>query len=391
MENEDIGIKKEKLLVKKFEALFKMHGYNTYDSFDNKVWFIKENSHIQSYLNEETPEYMDISYTSRIKPKIIEVLTKCNNSRVNKANLTKMNINVREFIDTLANTLFEIHSSIEISEENIIKNDSLVKVAKIGEIISLLKSKISTKSKVYYESKMIAVLTSVTNFPLSPYKAMLLLNTATDNNSEPIQDLFQEELFTLNTLIDINQANDTIILRNSKKMNKSNYAFQQYSFGILENDDTRLLVDKRMNGTTLSNFKLRLQGKNGVIESNIEYFLHLILTSVDDLCDLTKDIWTKSCVLKMNDNKKSQDNSHRDIERSVGVDFIIELDDLTRIGILRRIKELISIPIDTKTKYLMDIDEIITDYFPEIKDSVMNILTRQEDNRNNCCAECVIV
>lgn len=393
MENDETVIQKEKLIAKKFESLFKMHGLNPYDSFDSKVWFIRDNNQIQSYINEETPEFADSSYGSKSKPKLIEILIKCNHSRYNKAELRKMNISVRDFIDTLANTLAELHSSIEISEENIIKNDSLAKVAKIGEIINILNSKVRKKSTIYFESKMITVLTSITNFPCSPYKAMLMVNVDSNNtyNSESMSEIFQEESLTLNTLIDVNQANETILLKNSKKMNKSNYAFQQYMFGIHENSDTRLLVDKRINGTTLSNFKLRLIGKNGVIESNIEYFLHLILTSVDDLCYLTKDIWSKSCILKMNEVKKGYENGNKEIERTVGVDFIIELDDLTRIGILKRIKELLSIPIDTKTKCLMDIDEIMADFFPEIKDNVINILNHQDENRNNCCTGCIII
>ena len=72
-------------------------------------------------------------------------------------------------------------------------------------------------------------------------------------------------------------------------------------------------------------------------------------------------------------------------ERTAGIELNLELDNLTRIGILNRIKELNQITIDNKMKNQILIDEILTDYFPEMKDSVTHILSKNDEYRDSCC------
>jgi hypothetical protein len=49
-------------------------------------------------------------------------------------------------------------------------------------------------------------------------------------------------------------------------------------------------------------------------------------------------------------------------------------------------KELYSVTLDNKIKNEMLIDEILSVYFSEIKDSVINILSKEDESRDSCCA-----
>ena len=53
---------------------------------------------------------------------------------------------------------------------------------------------------------------------------------------------------------------------------------------------------------------------------------------------------------------------------------------------LNRMKELYSVTLDNKIKNEMLIDEILSVYFSEIKDSVINILSKEDESRDSCCA-----
>ena len=106
--------------------------------------------------------------------------------------------------------------------------------------------------------------------------------------------------------------------------------------------------------------------------------LYIFLSLIDDLCDLSKNYITKEIVFDLKKNDKDKKN------RTCEIELGLELDNLTRLGIINRIKELNQITIDNQSKNQMIIDEILTDYFPQIKDSIKDIL-KESTLRDSCC------
>ena len=260
-----------------------------------------------------------------------------------------------------------------------------------------------TKKKNYYISKLYTYIISMNNFPSGPYRLTLNINTSFDqenyndlndnekinldkNNPENVFEIFQEVTLSTKNLINIPKGKDNIVFlsnySNSQNENEPDNKFEDYEFSILEKDLKNYLVDRRNSGTTFSNFKLKISGTDGLYESNNEYLLHILLSSTDDLCDLSKNPLTKNIALKLN-NENDYDKKN---DKIVLIELNLELDNLTRMKLLNRMKELYSVTLDNKIKNEMLIDEILSIYFSEIKDSVINILSKEDESRESCCA-----
>ena len=376
-------------LIQKFEKCFTMKGYKPNSTFNSKVWFLKDDQSFQSLVQNKTP------YSSTPKPnnKIIDLILDLNPGM----DIKNLNVPVDKFIYRLSKMIIDSNISIQISDASIKKNDSLQKISKINEILSLLNSRVQGKKKGDFISTLYATVSSLTNFPSGPYKVNFSLNTSFDSensndlnesekknmvasNPDSVYNNFDEKMLSTKTLINIPNDSNNVAFRNKVGSISDGNAFEEYGFGILEKEGNNYLLDRRYSGTTLSNFKLKLFGKEDIYESKNEYFLHLVLSWIDELCDLNKYVITKFLNIKVFGEKDKKDEA-----RIVGLRFDLEIDALTRIGILNRIKELISIPVDTKVKNQLLIEEILNDYFPELKDGVKNILEKKDESRENCC------
>lgn len=384
-------------IVVKLVHLFKIHGYSSDGFFDSRVWFLKNDQTFQKYISKniqtsETP--MPREFNSN---KMIETLIQCNSSKPNH-DLKLMKVKVEVFNKAIARILVESNSSVEISDKNIKENDSHEKIARITEILKLLHNRIEGKNKKTFQSKLRANVISLTNFPIGKYSISLVINTAFDrerpsclntsekNNLDPLSpfnvaSLFSETRLDLQNDIEVTQPRESIVFRN-KDIN----SFDQYLFTILEKGNKSCLVDRRFSGTTFSNFMLRVKNKGNEYESQCEYLLHLLLTSIDELCDLSKETLTKHLNIKVNKYNKQKEVD----DTSVGIQFNLIVDDLTRIAILNHIKQIILIPVETKATCLNTIEEILTNNFPDLKESIDNILSKQEESHEPCCNLCVI-
>lgn len=394
---EDRNQEKFDQIVVKLEHLFKIHGYSNENYFDSRVWFLKNDQTFQKYISKniqtsETPMSKEMNSN-----KMIETLIHCNSSKPIQ-DLKLMKVKVDLFNREIARILVESNSSVEISDKNIKENESHQKIARITEILKLLHNRIEGKNKKAFQSKLKANVISLTNFPIGKYSISLLINTAFDkerpsnlntsekNNLDPLSpfnvaNIFNEARLDLQNDIEINQAHESIVFRN-KDIN----SFDQYSFTILEKGNKSCLVDRRFSGTTFSNFMLRVKNKGNEYESQCEYLLHLLLTSIEELCDLSKETLTKHLNIKVYKYSKQKIVD----DTSVGIQFNLVVDDLTRIAILNHIKQIILIPVETKTTCLNNIEEILTNNFPDLKESINNILSKQEEVREPCCNGCKI-
>ena len=386
---EQISEMRYNLLVEKFEQIFKIKGYNSNSNFDNKVWFLKEDDAFNSVAFNNTP-YENPKENS----KMIEILNELNQN----SDLKDLTIVTNQFISKICQTINDANNSIEISEKSIKKNDILKKIAKINETLSRLENSIENKKKGEFHSNLQSTLISMKNFPSGEYQPCLVINT--DFDKEKLSDLNQAEIRNLDKHIDDNVYK----LFKEKKLytrgkinipNPLNYidfnkpiantliteqinSFDDYDFQILNIENRNYLVDKRNSGTTFSNFKIIINGQDKY-ECNNQYILHILLTSIEELCDTNNDSISKTLSLKLKGPNENE------AIRNVLIKFDITFDPLTRSGILNRIKNLISVPIDDKSNNRYMIEQLLTDYFPDIKDSCINILKRTTEERKDCC------
>ena len=386
---EQISEMRYNLLVEKFEQIFKIKGYNSNSNFDNKVWFLKEDDAFNSVAFNNTP-YENPKENS----KMIEILNELNQN----SDLKDLTVVTNQFISKICQTINDANNSIEISEKSIKKNDILKKIAKINETLSRLENNIENKKKGEFHSNLQSTLISMKNFPSGEYQPCLVINT--DFDKEKLSDLNQAEIRNLDKHIDDNVYK----LFKEKKLytrgkinipNPLNYidfnkpiantliteqinSFDDYDFQILNIENRNYLVDKRNSGTTFSNFKIIINGQDKY-ECNNQYILHILLTSIEELCDTNNDSISKTLSLKLKGPNENE------AIRNVLIKFDITFDPLTRSGILNTIKNLISVPIDDKSNNRYMIEQLLTDYFPDIKDSCINILKRTTEERKDCC------
>ena len=373
-------------LVEKFEQYFKIKGYLPKDNFSNNVFFLSKDPTFQSMNNNETP-----NPNYKQNNKMIEILKELNETN----SLKKLSVNTREFINKLCKVINDANVSILLTDESIKKNQSSEKILKIDEILMILNLNIQGKQKGDFHSILHSRIHSLNNFPPGPYKISLGINTCfnlenddlnesekrnlNQNLSDGVYNLFKEENLVCENLINIKENTNSITFRYNPNSNDDVNNFPDYNFSILNKDSKNYLVDRRYSGTTFSNLRLKIRGSQNVYESNNEYLLYIFISLFDELCDLNKNTISKNIIFKMN-------GINDDEERTAGIELNLELDNLTRIGILNRIKELNQITIDNKMKNQILIDEILTDYFPEMKDSVTHILSRNDELRDNCCS-----
>ena len=385
------------LLCQKFEQYFIVKGYKPNSNFDHRIFFLKNDQTFQSLIQNQTP-YPNYEKSN----KLLEIL-----SEVNRGNdLRNLYVNTQEFTNKLSKTINDANFSIQLSDIYIKKNGILENTAKINELLNILNKQIKVKNNPNNKSKLIAYIISMNNFKSGAYRLVLNINTSFEqendlnetektnlnkNNPENVYEIFKEVTLSTKNLINIEEGKNSILFTsnysNNQKEEEPENKFEEYIFTFLNKDYKNYLVDKRYSGSTFSNFKLKISSTDGFYESNNEYLLHLLLSFIDDLCDLNKDTLTKNIILKVfSDNDYDKKDN-----KTVQIELNFELDNFTRMKFLSRINDLYHVTLDNKIKNQMLIDEILSDYFPDIKDSIKDILTKEFEPRDNCCSDCYIL
>ena len=385
------------LLCQKFEQYFIVKGYKPNSNFDHRIFFLKNDQTFQSLIQNQTP-YPNYEKSN----KLLEIL-----SEVNRGNdLRNLYVNTQEFTNKLSKTINDANFSIQLSDIYIKKNGILENTAKINELLNILNKQIKVKNNPNNKSKLIAYIISMNNFKSGAYRLVLNINTSFEqesdlnetektnlnkNNPENVYEIFKEVTLSTKNLITIEEGKNSILFTsnysNNQKEEEPENKFEEYIFTFLNKDYKNYLVDKRYSGSTFSNFKLKISSTDGFYESNNEYLLHLLLSFIDDLCDLNKDTLTKNIILKVfSDNDYDKKDN-----KTVQIELNFELDNFTRMKFLSRINDLYHVTLDNKIKNQMLIDEILSDYFPDIKESINDILTKEYESRESCCSDCNII
>ena len=297
-------------LFKLFKNLFEEKGYNINGKFDNKVWFLKNNDTFNSVAYNQTP-YENPNENSTM----IQILNELNQN----SDLKDLTVITNEFIRKITKLINNSNISIEVSKKSIKERDIPHKLAIIDETLRLLEIKIENKQKGEFKSKLNTSILSMKNFPSGPFRPSLIINTAFDD--ENLNELNESEKRNLDKNLDSNvfnlfkekilQTRDILTIPNNKNnikfnsnesnslITEQNNVFDEYYFEILNIENNNYLVDKRYSGTTFSNFKLKIKGNQDFYESKNQYLLHILLTSIEELCELSNDIISKELTIKL--------------------------------------------------------------------------------------------
>jgi hypothetical protein len=397
-------------ISQKFEKIFKNHGYFPRDNFDGRIWFLRDDQTFKSYAS-----YLE-NYNKGLTPlqsnKLIELIAELNENTENRKDLSSININVEKFISRISEILIETQKIIQRSEQTIKEYNAHFKLNMITENLKILKERIEKKGynpENKFVSKMKTTVARMDNFPRGEYKIDIKVleflvnsNPKLDGNSSTLSggeerhssqisqsSVINTKNIKLKNNIKIKEENEII---NFKNLNKpSDFQFEDYEFAVFENKSLEdLFKHHSYSGSTFSNFKLKCTkiSKEDIYESKTEYFLDLMLIFVEDLYDISKDNFHKNLHIKVkraNASYKEEDNM------VIVLELYIELDDLTRSGIMKRVAEIFKGVIDTKRMNEEIIDDIMEVYFQEISETVKATLFKApEEKRDNCCSCCII-
>lgn len=397
-------INKEKLeqIKKQFEKLFAIKGYRLKDNFNSEVWFLKEDKTFQSYISSSTP-----MANESISKRIMDIFCSLNKSN----NLKTLNINVGDFIEDISQKIVDANHAIQMSNINIQQNKTLEKIARLNEILSILSHKIeSNQGGNNYFSTFRANVHSLKSFPKGQYNINLLFNNnfskeeenemngtekrnMMDKSIDQLNNLFENKKLKINKIIEVNS--DEVTFRTQKgTYNKKNVlnepnSFPEYKFVSLKKEGCKYILDRRYSGSTLSNFKVSMIiNGNKVYETKNEFFFLYVLNYLfEDFCNINKDSISFECSMKAYEDGYAKGKNPIG---TIDLEIILELDIITRAELLNRIREVFSLTVDTKEDNSNFIKEILSDYFPDIKESVEATLSFDGERNEDCCNPCII-
>lgn len=385
-----------------FERIFIRKGYYTRDFFDEKVWFLKEEDTIYfnglksakgKILNEvNTPE--------KLNP-LIEIILNLNEIKQdNSKNAIK--VNVGKFIYKICEILIESNKIITRSKDTIKFYNAHQKVNMINENLKILNEKIKKTVSQNFSSNFGISMKKLENFPIGEYLFDLKvleftpLNNQIAEGKNPLSptssnSMIRSKILPIKETVKIVQDNEVIHIKQSK------FTFPNSDFKIFDNKLFEELfrghspsTHSAYSGTTFSNFKIKCLRKykdeQFTYETNIEYFLDLLLIYIEDIYDMSQDIINKTLHFKFINKEPNDPNM------GISVEMNLEFDYLTRSAVLRRVNEIFTGVIETQRINENIIDEVLDEYFPDAADQIKTgiLYKTKEENKEPCCGGCNI-
>jgi hypothetical protein len=204
------------------------------------------------------------------------------------------------------------------------------------------------------------IIVKVENLPADEYSFVLKIQNVNANSS----------YLNLTEKLSITKMSENFVV--GKK-------FPDYEFRLCEGNSAY-----PFSGTSFLTYQILCEGKNTKkpLSSGAKPFLDLILVSVPEIRNLTKDSFTKSSLVKITDDKN---------EYIVGLEITVHLDDMTKVGVMTKINDLFIEVLKAKAENEKKIEEFM-ESFKDIGMEVKSILDMQDkhEKREECCA-CMIL
>lgn len=375
-------------ILSKFERLFKLNNFNATDNFSSKVWFIQKNLSLYQMLLQ-TPE-------TNTGSKMYEIL---NTLRVKEDIFG----DVEKLLYLIIEHILKSYAIYERSMKTLELYNAYNTKIKIEEILKLNdtnNSSFNTGNLSSEKKSFLKILIKkFENFKAGQYIFNLHVNQLKNYNSS--NSSFNSNRYqdvNYNLLKDVNIVEDNLALE-VKTSKNNNFKYEAVEFEGLNLSANKSSAIKFSN-TSLSHFSVSCLNKSSKILKNSKdtYFLDLSLNLIDNLINSysnnnsikNSNLNSNSIISEELTVKLFKDNNDYE-DTKMNIDLILEMDDKTKLCILKRILEILDSVIESKIHSMEDVNEIL-DYFPEIKPSIMNILTSDNpiEKRYGCCNSCYI-
>lgn len=384
---EVIGHVKYTELYEKFLLLFKAKGFVQSDSFDAKVWFLRDDVFFQSIVGKASlnSSKMNNSFTptpSSERNRIHEILSEINEN----ADFMNLLVPVETFIYKIVESLLIATNTVERSSKTIDSFQAVKRNLIIKESIGLLEKKIEKlPTSARFQSKMKAKIIKANNFLPGKYDFTMKYFEIKNNNM-------------LQTKIALNNEDSRLIISNSGEIIENRYCSNEFDsiiFNALDNQESLLTKFKSSSnsGSSFSNFCIDSLD----LESKKAFLLDIMLNTIDNILDISKVQFKENIELNLNSNaprnvnyKGSGVNAGESLQKSIILECNFEFDLVTRAAILKRIGSVFTEVIDTKRISEAIIDQILDTYFEEISDSVRYILSKGPEVNKDACCDCII-
>lgn len=345
-----------------------MNGLELKNTFNKEVWFIAKDLNLQQMI-ESTPQ-------TDTGNKMYDLLLELS------PNPYDTPIQVDRFIKRISDILMTCHERARRSSKYIESFNVHERKNVIEEQLKMINDKIGNFHS--FKSLFKSSLMSMDNFPSGDYSFELKI--------VEFAELEENNLNFLNRKIEM--LRDVNIPEGGKKIvaKSTQYLFEPFEFQVLDESQLQakhsdLIKNNCYSGTTISSFAFNCFNKKTKVlySSKTEFLLDIMLNSIDKLLDMGKETFVEEL------NFKLKEKDIEEVELLIRVEARFTLDPLTRAGILKRIGDIFKDAIISKSRNLGIIDELLDNYFPEIADSVKNVLFSEHKRRDDCCASCFII
>lgn len=366
-----------------YERIFRSQNYTLLDSFDNSVWFLKDDPEFyKSKIGQTTPN-------TTINPEHFSMMHQIlEQTSTNGNDFKKLKVHVSTFIRILVIELLKIQKQkLKITQKiNSFNIDESVNV--IEEKIEKLKDEASyTKSDSFLKISLV----KCENIPEGEYEFRLNIKKSKKNNLVDKGIIDNEEaMIALNNTVKVSgKVNE---FKDSKETTFDKIKIYPVDINYSEfKPDEEIL--KIFSGTNLNSFQIECKNKTKSLnyKSKDEEILELYLKLIDFFCDLTKV--THDCILTLFINQENQKGNINytasDMKLSINLNFVI--DSSVRRNILLRIHYIFKLSISYRTMVENNLNTLLR-YFGTHGENIKIILVKENvEHRSDCCGgKCLI-
>jgi hypothetical protein len=282
-------------------------------------------------------------------------------------NLSKIKINVENFIYKACESLLECHS-IKNKINALIKQEKETQILELRDYLKeelLLLEKELTTQTIQLGSNLNISVIGMDNFPKGDYGIKLITNIHNkDSTTTSLPDIMK-----------VSQKNESIIFKNI--IEKTHRSFERIRFSKGDQNNEKYL-DRYNSGSSLSTITIECKKlSDNITYTGTLYFHDFLLTSIESILNAGKK-FIKTINLPLN-YETEKTNLLLEVE--------INFDSYTLHGIFSRILLLYETVLNTKNTSQQMIDQIL-EHFDDISETIKNYLNNAvlEDKRDACCA-----
>ena len=365
-----------------FFQIFSEHKLGPDATFDRNVWFLRHNKNFQKIAFDNIT--IEGPYTEFLK--LLEDVS------INGKNFSKMNINVKTFIDELCKQILEAIDRKNNAEELM----SHYKMNEMKEIIADKLSKERQNLEFFGDTTEVKFsIRQMENFPEGNYSLKLICDTFEDNESHKINfsqisaGILNKRTISLNENdkdepLKYSEYFETILIKNEKN-------FQNLELNECYLSRSKFFGEVSYIGILLNSFKICVEKDNLIFAvSDTETMIDTFLNSLDVLLKDKPFKISSSTFATIDRNNKHLMKAGMDKKFVIFYDLEINFNKKIKILILEKIWNIFQDTIITKFENEKLINNFL-EYFPDSKEEINNLISENKNEKEICeCVNCIL-